>query len=89
MTGAEPGCVSEQDGVAGSGCGVRSALKCCNTEAVAGACGARGGARGGGEGGQHATEEGERIEALGLWLARARIRPDERSRAGWLCGFFL
>jgi len=50
MTGAEPGCVSEQDGVAGSGCGVRSALKCCNTEAVAGACGARGGARGG-EGG--------------------------------------
>jgi hypothetical protein len=46
-------------------------------------------AHGGGEGGQHATEEGERIEALGLWLARARIRPDERSRAGWLCGFFL
>jgi hypothetical protein len=45
----------------------------------------------GGEGGQQATEEGERIEALalGLWLARARIRPDERSRAGWLCGFFL
>lgn len=34
--------MSEQDGVAGSGgCGVRSALKCCNTVAVAGACGAR------------------------------------------------
>jgi hypothetical protein len=45
----------------------------------------------GGAGGQQATEEGERIEALalGLWLARARIRPDEQSRAGWLCGFFL
>jgi hypothetical protein len=79
--------VSEQDGVAGSGCGIRSALKCCNTVAVAGACGA-GEAHGGAS--KRLRREREREDrGSGLWLARARIRPDERSRAAWLCGFFL
>jgi len=94
MTGAEPGCVSEQDGVAGSGCGVRSALL-SNAVTLKPALehAAQEEAHGGGRGVSKRLRRA-RGSRLWLWLCGSGWQGPELGRMSdrgqvWLCGFFL